>query len=94
MTFEDSACMSEEDGLGPEMNMMMINNVISRWYSHSDAKFQTRADQLYNGSTLQTRGKCIQSATYSDIGIVVDYEIEGGSITKVHHGSAVSGCKN
>jgi len=92
MTFEDPNCMSEADGLGLEMNMMMINNVISRWYSHSDARFQTKANQLYNGSQLQQKGKCIQSATYPIIGITVDYEIEGGSITKVHHGASIMGC--
>ena len=91
--FDDATCMSDS-GIGLETNMMMINNVISRWYSHSDAKFMTRASELFNGSLFQKRGQCMQSKTYSAVGIVVEYLIEGDSIVSVLHGPSVQGCKN
>lgn len=76
-----------------DANRMMINNVISGWYSHSDADFQTRPDELYAGSALQKRGLCIQSKTYPKICIVVEYIVDNGYITKVHHASCFGGCK-
>lgn len=91
--FDDATCMSDS-GIGLETNMMMINNVISRWYSHSDAKFMTRASELFKGSMLQERGQCIQSKTYSAVGIVVDYQITGDSIVGVVHGPSLQGCEN
>ncbi len=91
--FDDATCMSDS-GIGLETNMMMINNVISRWYSHSDAKFMTRAAELFKGSMLQERGQCIQSKTYSAVGIVVDYQIKGDSIIGVVHGPSLQGCTN
>lgn len=93
LTFDDPTCMTDS-GVGLGVNKMMINNIISRWYSHSDAAFQTLEEELFDGSMLQTKGKCIQSATYAIIGIVVDYFIEGTSITGVIHGSSVQGCTN
>ncbi len=91
--FDDATCMSDS-GIGLETNMMMINNVISRSYSHSDAKFMTRASELFKGSMFQKRGQCMQSKTYSAIGIVVDYQIKGDSIVGVVHGPSVQGCTN
>ena len=91
--FDVATCMSDS-GIGLETNKMMINNVISRWYSRSDAKFMTRASELFKGSTLQERGQCMQSRTYSAIGIVVDYQIKGDSIIGVKHGPSLQGCKN
>ncbi|AKJ93876.1 hypothetical protein TVD_00195 [Thioalkalivibrio versutus] len=83
--------MSEHD-VGMDTNLMMINNIISRWYSHRDADFKTRADELYPGSMMQKRGYCIQSNKYPAIGITVDYEIRDASIVRVKHGSSVQGC--
>ncbi|MBN1363295.1 MAG: hypothetical protein JW976_00670 [Syntrophaceae bacterium] len=93
ITFDNPMCMSDS-GLGLDVNKMMINNIISRWYSHSDADFQTRVSEMYNGSMLQKKGKCIQSKKYPLVGITVDYFIKGNSITGVIHGSSVQGCTN
>ena len=93
ITFDDPTCMSDS-GLGLDVNKMMINNIISRWYSHSDANFQTRVSEMFNGSLLQKKGKCIQSKTYPDMGITVDYLIKDNSIAGVIHGSSVQGCTN
>ena len=73
---------------------MMINNVISRWYSHPDARFGTRVAEMHKGSLLQKRGRCMQSATYPAVGIAVDYSIKNKSITGVVHGSTIQGCKD
>ena len=91
ITFDDPACMSDS-GLGLDINKMMINNVISRWYSHSDANFQTRVSEMHKGSLMQKKGKCIQSKTYPIIGITVDYFVKNDSITGVIHGSSIQGC--
>lgn len=93
MTFDDPDCMSDK-GLGLDANKMVINNVISRWYSHSDANFKTHPSELYSGSRLQIKGQCMQSETYSIIGILLDYKIENDSITQVVHGSSVGACMN
>lgn len=93
ITFDNPACMSDS-GAGLDVNKMMINNVISKWYSRSDAKFKTRVSEMYNGSLLQEKGKCIQSETYPAIGITVDYLINDNSIAGVIHGSSVQGCTN
>ncbi len=93
ITFDNPTCMSD-NGLGLDVNKMMINNIISKWYSHSDADFQTRVSEMFNGSPLQKKGKCIQSKKYPIIGITVDYLIKGNSITGVIHGSSVQGCTN
>ena len=90
ITFDDPACM-KDSGLGLGINKMMINNVISRWYSRSDAAFQTRENELYPGSMMQKKGQCIQSKKYPAVGIVVDYVGTASSIKKVLHGSAVQG---
>ena len=93
ITFDNPTCMSDS-GVGLDVNKMMINNIISRWYSHRDANFQTRTSEMYKGSALQKKGKCIQSKKYPIIGITVDYFIKGNSITGVIHGSSVQGCTN
>jgi hypothetical protein len=93
ITFDEPSCMSDS-GIGLDTNKMMINNIISRWYSHSDAKFQTRVSEMFNGSMMQKKGRCIQSKTYSAIGITVDYIVKNNSITSVIHGSSVQGCTN
>ena len=93
ITFDDPVCMSD-DGLGLEFNKGMINNAISRWYSHRDAKFQTRTSEMFSGSFRQVRGGCIQSKTYTTIGITVDYFIKNNSIIGVIHGSSVGECTN
>jgi len=93
ITFDNPNCMSDSS-LGLDVNKMMINNVLSRWYSHPDAKFQTRVSEMYKGSMLQKKGGCIQSKKYPIIGITVDYLIKGGSITGVIHGSSAGGCTN
>jgi len=93
LTFDKANCMSDS-GVGLDTNKMMINNIVSRWYSHSDAKFQTRVDELFKGSALQKKGQCIQSKTYPNIGITIDYIIENKSIAKVIHGTSIQSCKN
>ena len=91
ITFEVPGCMSGKE-LGLDVNKMMINNVLSRWYSHADAAFKTRTDDLQPSSLMQMKGQCIQSAKYPVIGITVDYEVTNSSIVRVRHGSAVQGC--
>ena len=93
ISFDDPQCMSDS-GVGLDVNKMMINNVKSRWYSHPDAKFQTRVPEMFNGSPLQKKGRCIQSKTYPIIGITIDYFTKNNSITRVIHGRAAQGCKN
>ena len=93
ITFDSPNCMSDS-GLGLDINKMMINNIISKWYSHSDAGFQTRASEMFKGSALQKKGKCIQSKKYPIVGITVDYFIKGNSITGAIHGSSIQGCTN
>jgi len=92
ITFDDPRCMSASE-LGLDVNKMMINNVIARWYSHRDAAFKTRVHELYPSSAMQRRGLCIQSSKYPAIGIAVDYEIQGNSIVRVRHGSSIQGCQ-
>ena len=93
LNFDEKKCM-KDDGLGLEINKRMINIMLSKWYSHSDAKFQVDSDQLYDGSTMQKIGQCIQSKTYPDVGILVDYKITKKSIFSVVHGSSIQGCTN
>jgi hypothetical protein len=93
MTFDDPSCMSDSS-LGLDVNKIMINNMITRKYSHSDVKFMTRVGDMRSGSTLQVKGQCIQSETYPMIGVTVDYLIEKSSIKQVVHGSSAGGCKD
>ena len=96
LTFDKSNCMSEDSmGLGHMLNKKMINNIISKWYSHSDAKFKTKERELYDSSVFQEKGKCMQSRTYEQIGITIDYLLGGdGGISTVYHGASVGGCTN
>ncbi|WP_432210640.1 hypothetical protein [Marinobacter alkaliphilus] len=92
LTFDDQSCMQASE-FGQTVNKMMINNVISRWYSRGDANFQTRESELFPTSLLQKRGQCIQSKKYPATGIVVDYEESQESIVRVRHGMSAQGCK-
>jgi hypothetical protein len=92
LIFDDHKCMSAE-GIEYSVNIMMINNFIAYPYSHDDAAFESRVEDLKEGSLFQQRGKCIQSATYPIIGVAVEYIIEGGFITSVKHAMTASGCK-
>lgn len=89
MVFENKTCM-ENDDIG--VNVMMINNVVSRWYSHSDANFQNRKFEMFETSRSQKKGRCIQSKKYPNIGIAIDY-IGGKYIRSVKHTGTVQGCK-
>lgn len=91
LTFDDPQCMAASE-LGLSVNKMNINNIVSKWYSHPDANFQTRESELYEGSQFQVRGQCIQSNKYPIIGITIDYIVRSGSIVEVVHGSSVGGC--
>jgi hypothetical protein len=93
LEFDDPKCMAD-NGLGLGINKMMINNIITRPYSHDDAAFQTRSEELFKGSLLQTKGQCIQSKTYAIIGVTVDYLIKNSSIVKVVHGASAGSCTN
>jgi hypothetical protein len=88
LTFDDPRCMSVSD-----VNKMRINHVITRWYSHPDAAFKTRVQDLYPTSMMQKRGVCIQSGKYPIIGVTIDYEIQGNSIVRVRHGNSIQGCQ-
>lgn len=91
LVFDDPRCMSAE-GADEIINKMMINNVIVRRYSHSDANFSTRVPEMRATSAMQVRGQCIQSRKYPAIGVMVDYIKESKSFTHVVHGAAVNGC--
>jgi len=93
LTFDNPDCMSGS-GFEMDVNKMMVNNIISRWYSHSDAKFKTRVPEMYNSSPGQVKGQCVQSSKYPIIGITVDYIMSNNSISKVIHGSSIQGCAN
>jgi len=93
ITFDNPKCMADS-GVGLIVNKMMINNIITRWYSHSDSDFQTKADELYKGSLYQVKGQCIQSRTYPIIGVTVDYIVKESSIVKVIHGQSAGPCSN
>jgi len=93
LIFDSPSCMVGS-GFDVDINKMMINNIISRWYSHSDAKFKTHAREMYKSSPLQQKGRCIQSSKYPIMGITIDYLIENGSIKEVIHGGSLSGCTN
>ena len=95
--FDNPKCMSAIDlgKTGIAINKMMINNIISKWYSHRDANFMTKESALFNGSMMQKKGKCIYSRKYPDVvGIAVDYFIKNDSIYSLAHGASLMGCKN
>ena len=93
ITFENPNCMSDS-GVGLDINKQQINNVISRWYSHKDANFLTDPEELFNKSPLQIKGKCMQSRTYSVVGVLIDYKVSNNSIIGVVHGSSAGACTN
>ena len=78
--------------LGQGVNRMMIANFVTKPYSHTDAKFMTRLEDHKRSSFLQVRGACIQSATYSIIGVVIEYQIKKDHIVGAKHAMAVEGC--
>lgn len=90
--FDDAGCMSDSE-LGSDTNKMMVNNLISKWYSQSDANFKTHPSEMFPTSMLQIKGECIQSSTYHNSGIAVEYSIANDSIAKVIHGSAIGRCQ-
>jgi len=92
LIFDNSKCMSAE-GIEYGANIMMINNFIAYPYSHDDAAFESRVEELRESSMFQIRGKCIQSATYPNIGVAVDYMMKGKFITSVKHAMTVDGCE-
>lgn len=91
LTFDDPYCMSKSE-FGHEVNKFSINSVISRWYSHRDAAFLIRVSETRKRSLYQKRGRCIQSGTYPNLSIAVDYMLRKDSIVSVIHGRAVQGC--
>jgi len=95
ITFDDPNCMADGDlgDMGLGINKTMINTIISRWYSHRDAGFMTKESELFKGSMMQKKGKCIYSRKYPKvIGIAVEYFIKNNSIYSVTHGASLMGC--
>jgi hypothetical protein len=74
------------------VNVMMINNVVSGWYSHSDAGFSTRKSEIKKANGLQIKGFCIQSRKYPLVSVAIDY-IGKSSITSVKHSIGTGGCE-
>jgi len=91
LTFDDPQCMTSK-GIALNVNKMMINNAISRWYSHPDADFRTRVPELSKGNSFQKKGQCIQSKKYPMVSITVDYVVQNDSIIRVLHGTGMVGC--
>jgi hypothetical protein len=90
LVLDDENCM-RADGWEYDVNIMMIGNIITRPYSHSDAAFLTREPN--ETSDFQTHGKCFQSSTYPAVGVAVDFIVKDGFIVSVKHAMAVMGCK-
>ncbi|HEX5787420.1 MAG TPA: hypothetical protein VFY03_04535 [Woeseiaceae bacterium] len=89
IVFDDPRCM-RDSGNGLDGNKTLINKVISTWYSHPDAEFDSVT--LHDSSLHQDVGQCIQSKRFAAIGIVIDYVVTDDSIVKVLHGPALEGC--
>lgn len=89
IVFDDPQCMSAS-GNELDANRTLINEVVSSWYSHPDADFDT--ENLRNLGLHQEVGRCIQSRSYAAIAITIDYVVSNGNITKVVHGPALEGC--
>lgn len=87
MTFRDPVCMEDN-----EQVKFQINNVLSNWYSLPDAAFQTDSEDTLRPALFQRRGRCIQSRTYRERGIMVDYIARRGHIVQVIHEGAINGC--
>lgn len=93
LTFDDPMCM-KEGALGQDVNKMLINIIIARNYSHSNANYKTRPGEMYKTSVLQMRGQCIQSATYPSIGVLVEYHQNKSAIYMVKHSASAGRCSN
>lgn len=93
LTFDDPRCM-RDNGLGLDINKMMINNIVARPYSHADANFQSRPAEMFKTSLLQVRGGCIQSGRYPAIAVVIEYLVSGSSIYEVRHAAGIGPCTN
>lgn len=91
LVFDDPNCMSAE-GLALDLNKMMIANFIVRPYAQPDAAFRTRPGEFRNGSALQVRGICIQSATYPAVAVVAEFQVTERHISGVKHAIALQGC--
>lgn len=91
IVFDDPQCMSDS-GEGLDVNKMMINELISTWYSHPDANFDTKT--LRNTSLYQVVGQCMQSQSYAAIAVAIDHVVSNQSIIKVVHGPTLEGCIN
>lgn len=91
LVFDNPRCMSDS-GVGLDINRMMINHIIVRPYSHSDASFKSRPDEMYKTSLFQVRGACIQSARYPAISVAIEYFVSGSSIYQVRHAANVGPC--
>ena len=91
IVFDDPQCM-RDSGEGLDANKVLINDLISTWYSHADANFDTKS--LRRSSLAQEVGQCMQSKRFAAIGVVVDYVVVDQSIVKVFHGPALEGCLN
>jgi len=97
VTFDDPICMVDSDGLGLVVIKGNINGTIARWYSrnhNTPAEYKTRVSELYAGSLGQKRGVCMQSTVLTTVGVTLDYNVRGDSITQVRHGRSVMGCTN
>jgi hypothetical protein len=92
LVFDDPTC-AKASGWEFEHNARMIGNFISRGYSHKDAAFQTDYSDLMPTSMAQVRGQCIQSATYPNIGIAIEFVAENERIVEVWHTSTIQGCE-
>jgi len=79
-------------GLDAQINRMLIANNVARNHSNGKAKFLTRPDEIRPTSLFQVRGQCIQSETYPNIGVVIEYQTAGQSISAVRHAPAAMGC--
>ena len=91
IVFDDPNCMKDSD-LDLGVNEMQIGNVVSGWYGQSDARFGTEKGELRNRALFQTRGQCLQSATYPELAVMIEFERENDAIVRVHHALAVQGC--
>ena len=73
-----------------DINKMMINNIVKRWYGVSDCKFKKETGTK---SIFQKKGFCFQSENYKRIVIVIDYIVDGDFIIKVYHAQGIAPCK-
>ena len=74
-----------------DADKIRINQYVARWYGGS-ADFYIDPVLMRSRSALQHTGQCIQSKTRKNRAIVIQYDVENGSITYVAHAVAVQGC--